>query len=204
MKCAAAVFVSVGLAAGGWTARHRRAPGVVLASSRGAASASAATVPRAPADPRALPTRRWRAGDSFVYEVDTARVIKIGAPMDREIDLKLAGTLAITVIGAEAGALQLRADLRSARYEQKPRADHDPKAELARPFYFTASRAGAFGSFHFPRGMSAEARGILKGLAASLQLVISPLPQSTWQTVEQTSQAITRRCTRAARPAFTR
>lgn len=185
VKRAAAVLVSVGFAASGWTLAHPRAPGVIPASSRGVASASAATVPQAPADPRALPARRWRAGDSFVYKVDAARVIKLGAPLDREIDIKLAGTLAITVVGAEAGSLQLRADLRAARYEQKPGADHDPKAELASPFYFTASRAGALGSFHFPRRMSAEARGILKGLAASLQLVSSPRPQTTWQTVEQ-------------------
>lgn len=181
MKWIAAALAVTGMAAGGWAyARHTTS---VAAAAPRAAAASAPASLDTEATPRSRSTRRWQLGDSFVYAVDAARTITMGAPLDHRIDLKLAGALALTVIGVNGDEVRVRADLRQARYEQTPKPPRDPAAELARPFYFTASRAGAFGAYAFPRGMSAEARGLLKGLATSLQVVITGAYE--WQTVEQ-------------------
>lgn len=124
--------------------------------------------------------RRWSVGDSFVYDVSSARTVSMG-----DFHSKFDGKLAITVVGEDAeGAYQLRGDVRAPHYVQSPA--EDVTQELQMPFYFTALPTGQVKGFRFTRGISSGAAAVQRELALSLQLVREQDASSAaWRSIER-------------------
>jgi HEAT repeat protein len=156
-------------------ARSTTAPAAV------AAAPAAATTP---AWATALPARRWTIGESFVYEVVAGRAVSTG-DKGQSFDATLTATLAVTVAGRDDKGVQLRAELRSPRFDAGSAPGTVTPESLARPFYVTALPSGELGAFSFAKGTPAEVVGLLKGIMASLQVVAPGAPLAAWSTTER-------------------
>lgn len=126
-------------------------------------------------------TRTWTMGESFVYDVDSARSVSMG-----NFRSHVAGQLALTVVGeTENGAYEVHGEVKNVRYEQTPAQDLG--ADLAKPFYFTIQPNGKVEGFRFSRGIASAAAAQQRELVLSLQLV-EPTEEgsaeSAWQTIE--------------------
>ncbi len=150
------------------------------ASARGAAARSAGD--------RAISSRRWDAGTTYVYELESSRALVMhgdqGAGQPRT--LALSGRLSISVVGPAEDGILLRLALDANRPAGAGAAALlDASARLSGAFYAVAEPTGKLVSFSFPRGLGGTERATLKGLASTLQLVVSEPGAASWRTTEQ-------------------
>ena len=189
----AAAAALLGAGAGtAWMSMHGSPKG----AGSGSSLAQAATDPNsdtslvAPAGPevaRALPARQWKPGDSFVYAVDTVHRTSVEgqSPSGQKAEVRLTGSLALTVVGRDVNGVQLRGELRSPRHGQTPTPERDSSASLVEPFYLTARPTGEMTTFYFAKGVPGEIRMLLKALTTSLQLAVPALSPEAWRATEQ-------------------
>jgi HEAT repeat protein len=185
---AVATLAVAGAVCTAWMSTHPSANGVDSSSSQAyAASPSVSSGRGTSASAHSLPVRQWTAGATFLYSVDTARGASVGGSSQagQKVLARLAGSLALTVIGQDASGAQIRAELRSPRREQTPRAENDSTASLVKPFYFKALRTGEMTAFYFAKDVPGEDRILLKGLTTSLQIVAPVDAGEAWQSTEQ-------------------
>jgi HEAT repeat protein len=189
-RTSAAVFALLAALAAGTVAwRRAHTPPVIAQTAQAAQTAKTAPV-LAPGGAEALPARRWKEGESFVYEVRAARKVEAASEGQAArvlFDATLDATLELTVVGRDAHAVQLRGQLGKPRFSKGSPQSQDIEAKLQAPFYFEAQPSGAFGAFSFPKGSPAEVVGLLRGIVQSFQLTAPPAALAVWQVTEQDS-----------------
>ena len=184
----AVATIAVAAACTAWVSTRPATNGSSLAHAASSAVADESVSGGSPKDgARALPLRQWKTGDSFLYAVETTRSAAVGgeSQASQNVVVTLAGSLALTLTGQDAAGVQVRADLRSPRYEVTPRPEQDGSASLVQPFYFTALRSGEMAAFSFAKDVPVEVRILLKGVTTALQLVTPPRSGEAWRTTEQ-------------------
>ncbi len=185
---AVATLAVAGALCTAWISTHPSMNGAGSGSSQAYAASPAATDARGPsASTGALPVRQWRSGDSFLYTVSTVRSASVGggSQTSQKVLARLEGSLALTVTGQDPSGVEVRAELRSPRYDVTPAAEEGARASLVKPFYFTALKSGEMTAFYFAKDAPSEVRILLKGLTTALQLVAPPGSGSAWRSTEQ-------------------
>ncbi|MEP7122705.1 MAG: HEAT repeat domain-containing protein [Byssovorax sp.] len=185
---ALATLAVAGAALTAWVSTHPTTNSGSLAHAATSAASSESVSGRSqPTGARSIPVRQWKTGDTFLYAVEATRSASVGGESQaaQSVVVHLAGSLALTLTGQDAAGVQVRADMRSPRYDVTPRPEQDGSASLVQPFYFTARSSGEMTAFHFAKSVPAEVRILLKGLTTALQLVTPPLPGAAWRVTEQ-------------------
>ncbi|NUN13575.1 MAG: HEAT repeat domain-containing protein [Myxococcales bacterium] len=144
-----------------------------------------------------IPSKRAaRVGAQWLYDVSISRTLTLGADSEKQgdITLNVAGLLNLTVANVEEGMIHLHAVMDNVRFGGESsggtQADPDVIRALEKaievPFFVTIDTTGRVEAVHFRTGTDEMARGLLKSVVTTGQMVLPTAAGiSSWE-VEET------------------
>lgn len=146
--------------------------------------------PVAPATaPAGLPARAFELGVTHRYAYDGALTLRLGnrdGAHDEAIEQRLTGRLDMTPVSRDGALTHIEVSLvgPTLKHSALP-GDHVVHTELAQPFMISVAESGRVEAVHVRRSWSMQARGLIKGIVGSTQLVRGVAEAARWSTHEE-------------------
>ena len=157
---------------------------VEQASSARPVVASTTFTNASPEQPAIQSTTRFTVGVERRYRVAATYEVAIEHDGKRQIiEIAVAGHWILGVARVQADAVVLRGELAAHEIRIGGKANAALVQALAKPHFLTVRPSGRFVSLHFDGSTEKLARGIVRSLVASSQLVVDG--GTTWETIER-------------------
>lgn len=142
--------------------------------------------------------RRVLEGSRWSYDVQVSRTLTLGAETENtgHITLKVAGLLELTVADVEDGLVHLYANMKNVKFGGESAAGGQADPDVVRslekaieaPFFVTMELTGRVEAVHFRAGTDEMARGLLKSVVTTGQVVVPKgINMTEWETEETDS-----------------